>query len=205
MLRLFVAIGLPDALRRQLTEVRGPVPGARWVPPENMHLTLRFIGEVTEEAGNDLHDALERVHAPAFDLRLRGLGQFASKGRTRAVWADVERNPALEELQGRIESACRRLGFPPEGRRFHPHVTLARCSGTRADAAEHFIATFGGFAAPPFTVREFALYSSTLGGTGSVYVEEATYPLEGAGADEDDLAGWQDEDGISDPEGEDWQ
>src|SRR3546814_11229365 len=82
-----------------------------------MHLTLRFVGEVTEETGDDLHAELERVAAPAFDLRLRGLGQFASKGRTRAIWADIEKNPALEHLQATVEGACRRLGLAAAGRR----------------------------------------------------------------------------------------
>lgn len=177
MIRLFVAFDLPADLRLRLTGLRGQVPGARWVPAENMHLTLRFVGEVTESVAEDVHDALARVAGDPFEIQLSGVGQFDSRGQVRALWAGVARNEVLTQFQTRIEAACQRAGLAPESRRFHPHVTLARCRDTRLARVAPFVAAHAGFQAAPFQVDSFVLYSSALGRSGPSYISEVVYPL----------------------------
>jgi 2'-5' RNA ligase len=177
LIRIFVAIPIPDQLRLRLTGLRGQVPGARWTLPENMHLTLRFVGEIDEDAADDVHDALARITADPFDVQLSGVGHFESRGQVRALWAGVARNDELAHLQSRIEVACQRAGLPPETRRFHPHVTLGRCRDTSLARVAPFVAEHAGFVAPAFPVERFVLYSSVLGRSGSVYIPEMDYPL----------------------------
>lgn len=178
MIRLFAALALPEAVRKRLTLVRAPLPGARWMPPENMHVTLRFIGEVEPPVATEIDTLLSRIAAPAFDVRLAGLGTFGSRGRVRALWAGVEQTEPLARLQTKIETACVRAGLLPEGRKFHPHVTLARCKNVREAPAAEFVATYEGFNLPAIPVDAFTLYSSRTGRSGAVYVPEAVYPLE---------------------------
>lgn len=177
MIRLFVALSLPEQLRLRLAGLRGQLPGARWVPPENMHLTLRFVGEVDEHVADDVHTELERVAGDPLELRLQGVGHFASRGQVRALWAGVEPSDALDRFQARIELACQRAGLASETRRFHPHVTVARCRDTSLDRVAHFMEDHAGFSAPPFEAGAFTLFSSTLGKSGSTYLPELTYPL----------------------------
>jgi 2'-5' RNA ligase len=178
MIRLFTALGLPDAVRQRLALVRAPLPGARWVPPENMHVTLRFIGEVEPPAAAEVDTLLSRIAAPVFDIRLAGLGTFGSRGRVRALWAGVEKTEPLIRLQAKIEAACVHAGLLPEGRKFHPHVTLARCKNAPEAPAAEFAATYGGFDLPAIPVDAFTLYSSRMGRSGAVYSPEAVYPLD---------------------------
>lgn len=177
MIRLFVALGLPEALGVRLTGLRGQIPDARWVPAENLHITLRFIGEVDEATAADVDDALAQVAAPAVDVALAGVGHFESRGRVRSLWAGVERAPAIAALQTRVEAACRHAGLPPEGRKFHPHVTLARCRDSRVERIAGFLGDHAAFRAPAFTAARFVLYSSSLGRAGPVYTREVEYPL----------------------------
>lgn len=177
MIRLFVGLGLPESLGERLTGLRGQIPGARWVPRENLHITLRFVGEVDDETAADIDVALARVDAPQVEVALRDVGHFESRGRVRSLWAGVERDPALDHLQAKIEIACQRAGLAPEGRKFHPHVTLARCRDTRTARIAGFLADHAGFSVPAFPVDSFALYSSTLGRGGAVYTREVEYPL----------------------------
>ena len=177
MIRLFVGLGLPETLRDRLAGLRGQIPGARWVPPDNHHITLRFIGEVDTDTAADLDVALSYVEAPSFALSLRGVGHFESRGLVRALWAGVERCDELDHLQARVETVCQRAGLAPEGRKFHPHVTLARCRDTRTARIAGFLGDHAGFYAPAFPVGSFALYSSTLGRAGAVYTREVDYPL----------------------------
>lgn len=177
MIRLFVALGLPEMVRQRLALVRAPLNGARWVPAENMHVTLRFIGNIDEPVANEIDDRLARIEAAPFELKLNGLGTFGSRGRVRTLWAGVERNPALEHLQTKVENACMRAGLPPEKRRFHAHVTLARCKDTLEDKVSGFVATYDGRDIPAVPVDEFVLYSSHTGRAGAIYTPEATYPL----------------------------
>src|ERR1700722_13094328 len=107
MLRLFVGIGLTPELRLRLSTLCNGVPGARWVDAGNLHVTLRFIGEVDEGAASDIDEALQQIRAPRFSLALAGVGHFGM----RMLWAGVDRNPALFHLQDKVESAIVRLGF----------------------------------------------------------------------------------------------
>lgn len=177
MIRLFVALSLPEQLRLRLAGLRGQIPGARWVPPENMHITLRFVGEVDEHIADDVHTELERVAFDPLEISVRGVGHFESRGQVRALWAGVERSEALTGLQTRVEKACQRAGLAPEPRRFHRHVTLARCRDTSLARVADFMEDHAGFAAPSFEADAFTLFSSTLGKSGSTYLPEVTYPL----------------------------
>lgn len=178
MIRLFVALRPPDAARRRLEELRGGVPGARWQTAEQMHLTLRFIGAVDGAAFGEIRDALARIEAQAFSLAFRGVGRFPPRGPARALWVGVAADPALTRLRARIEAALAGLGFAPEGRNFLPHVTLARFGAqVPTRRLQGFLAYHGPFAAGPYPVRSFALFSSRLGAQGARYTVEARYPL----------------------------
>src|SRR5919199_1750797 len=119
MIRLFVALAIPAALKAQLAMLAGGgIPGAKWVPPENYHLTLRFIGEVEPWRAQEVDEALAAIRAPGFQLCLRGLGVFEKSGRISALWVGVEKNGGLIFLQAKVETALQRVGLEPERRRF---------------------------------------------------------------------------------------
>ena len=177
MIRLFVALELPEALRQRLALMAGGVPGAKWQREDQMHLTLRFIGEIDERVAHDVDEALETIRAPAFTLELAGVGDFGGR-EPHALWAGVRANNALIHLEKKVESALQRVGLDAETRKFTPHVTLARLrNAPRAKVAE-FIAHHSLFASGPIAIDHFALYSSHLGSGGAVYRVEQTYPLD---------------------------
>ncbi len=177
-MRLFAGIALPDDVRTRLAGLKGGLKGARWVAPENFHLSLRFIGEIAGGEDRDIAHALNTVSGPAFELSLSGLGAFDRRGRVHAVWAGVEKSDALDRLRGGVESALVRSGLEPEHRKFKPHVTLARMKGGSASEAAQFLETNHGFFQGPFTVDRFILFESHLGHGGAHYEALADYPLE---------------------------
>ncbi len=178
MVRLFVAIELPEPARERLAGLCNGVPGARWTPVENLHLTLRFIGEVDEDKAGDIDHALAGVRAPCFDLVFDRIDSFGSKERARSIWAGVAPNPVLDHLHGKIESALVRTGLPPEGRKFVPHITLARLKSAQTGHVAGYLADHGLIAGEAVEVREFALFSSFLSHSGAIHTAEAVYPLE---------------------------
>jgi len=180
MVRLFVGVELPEDVRERLAFLCAGVPGARWVPPENMHLTLRFIGEVDGHEADDIYHALAAVRPRTFDISLTGVGHFGNGDEVRALWVGVERNAELMALRDRVESALVRVGLPPEGRRFTPHVTLARLRDTPLHRVSAFLAHNSLFRAGPITVDHFTLFSSFLQGSGPIYTAEADYLLQPA-------------------------
>jgi 2'-5' RNA ligase len=125
-MRLFVAIELPQPIKDRLVALCSGLHGAKWAEPKQMHLTLRFVGDVDGPQASDIADALGQVFSPRFEIELAGLGDFSSRGRPNVLWVGVRPNAALTALQAKVESAVRRAGLALEGRRFHPHVTLAR-------------------------------------------------------------------------------
>ena len=176
MIRLFVALEIPETVRSSLFLLQGGVPGARWSMPEQYHLTLRFVGEVDEAAAGDIDDVLSAVAVPSFTLELAGVGEFGGK-LPRALWAGVRPNAQLMHLQRKIETAIQRLGHAAEERRFTPHVTLARLRNSPREKVMEFIAHHSLFSSGAFEVKNFALFSSLLGSAGAVYNVERSYPL----------------------------
>ncbi len=177
MVRLFVALALPSEVKAHLAALAGGIPGARWVAPENYHLTLRFIGEVEAWRAEELDEALASIRAPRFDLCLKGVGTFEKGGRIQALWVGVERNDALTRLQSKVETALQRAGLEPERRRFAPHVTLARTDKAAPDKLIGFVHAHSLFRAPPVAMDHFTLFSSRLGKDQAVYTPEVEYEL----------------------------
>jgi 2'-5' RNA ligase len=177
MIRLFVALDLPDVLRERLAGLTAGLPGARWVSADNFHLTLRFIGEVPPHRAEEADSALAGLRARGFSLTLAGIGTFAKGGRPTSLWAGVERNPQLDLLQGKIETALQRAGFEPERRRFAPHVSLARLDAVPEFKLVQYIQAHNLFRAEPVPIEHFTLFSSQLGKQQSVYTAEVEYAL----------------------------
>ena len=175
-MRLFVAIALPDDVAQSLAVLQAGVPGARWLTREQLHLTLRFIGEVDGREGVAIDDALASISAPAFSVELKGVGSFGGK-HPHALWAGVASNGALLHLQRKIESALQRIGLEADGRKYTPHVSLAKLKGTQNGRVLDFLADHALYASPPFAVDNFILYSSLLTANGSIYRAEKSYRL----------------------------
>ena len=182
MYRLFVAIELPPSVKQELARIALGVPGARWLEADEIHLTLRFIGEVDGDVYRDVAGVLGEIDTPAFPLVLKGVGHFPPRGEPRILWAGVERNQELQRLHGRVESALGRVGVPPDDRKFSPHVTLARLKHTPPERVGRYLTQYGLFRTDPFPVTEFALFSSQLGSKRAVHRLEEAYPLRATSA-----------------------
>ena len=177
MIRLFVAVPLPDEIQDRVAWLCGGLTHARWVDAENFHITLRFIGEVDESRFDDIDMALSVVRAPGFPLKLSGIDSFGNNSGVRAVWVGIEREPALFHLRDKVESALVRAGVTPETKKFKPHVTLTRSRQRIDQRLGEFIQRHSLFQAGPFPVTEFTLFSSFLSQSGSIYTPERIYPL----------------------------
>jgi len=175
--RLFTGLEIPYDVQLALSLKRGGLPGARWIDPENYHITLRFIGDVDNHVADEISYELDRFsYSDGFRIRLSHLGTFGGD-RPRALYAGVENNEALQRLQASHERVLRRVGLEPEARRFVPHVSLARLRGTAAIEVADFIHHAGQFAPLDFAVRRFVLFSSKNSVGGGPYLVEQSYPL----------------------------
>lgn len=181
-MRLFVALALPESERDRMAALQHGLRSARWVSPENLHLTLRFVGEVDRQVAEDVDAALMTLRYDSFPLTLEGVGVFGEGRKVRSLWVGVEDNPLLMRLQAKIEQRLQRSGLAPEPRKFKPHVTLARFRGVFDARIESFLADHARFRSQPFMVEQVVLYSSSLGHGGAVYHPEVTYPLRTEGA-----------------------
>jgi 2'-5' RNA ligase len=179
MYRLFVSVELPGEVKESLARMCCDVPGARWLEPDEIHLTVRFIGEVDGVVFRDVVDALGEVEVAPFELTLRGVGHFPPRGEPRVLWVGLERSAQLRALHDKVESALVRAGIEPERRKFSPHVTLARLKGSPERAVGSFMAMNGLYRSAPFVVDEFHLYSSRLSAKRAVHRSEAVYALDG--------------------------
>ena len=187
MPRLFAGIELPEEIRDQLSDVARPLPGAKWVDDDDLHLTLRFAGEIEGRIARDFTDLLGEIEADAFELRLEGLGTFGGN-EPRTIWAGIAPCPQLDALARACDRAARHAGIAPEPRPFKAHVTLARLRGTPPEIVARALQQIGAFRTEPFSVNAFVLFSSKPKVGGGPYVVEATYPLRGGWYDMDDDA-----------------
>jgi 2'-5' RNA ligase len=176
MPRLFTAIEIPVHVASALSTLRGGLPGARWIDPEFYHLTLRFIGDVDDSMAHEVAFILGQVRRDAFELRLDGLSSFGGR-KPRAVVALAAPCQPLLELQSEQERLMRRIGLEPEGRKYTPHVTLARLRVSSSHQVAEYLSARGHFRSPVIEVPRFVLYSSRDSVGGGPYVVEAEYPL----------------------------
>ena len=176
MIRLFAGIAVDPIIAARLAPLATGIPGARWVEARNLHITLRFIGEVEDGHAEDIHDALGAIASPSFTLTLETLGTFGHR-RPHTLWLGVAREPALERLQAKVEAAVVRAGCPPEPRKFTPHVTLARLGGESAARIPDYIAGNSPFRAGQMQVSQVTLFRSHLSRNGANYEALAEYPL----------------------------
>lgn len=177
-MRLFVALSISDVVAQGLMLLQGGVPGARWQAREQLHLTLRFIGEVDGRDMAAIDDALAGIDAPAFDLQLHGVGQFGNK-QPHSLWAAARPNDLLDHLQRKVDTAIRRVGQPQDAHKFTPHVTLARLRHPDLDKLREWLTHHALYTSPEFSVGRFCLYSSKLTSDGSIYRVERDYDLRG--------------------------
>lgn len=176
MPRLFTGLEIPPALSESLSMLRGGLPGARWIDPENYHLTLRFIGDVDDALAREITFLLGQVRRSGFELRIEGLSSFGGR-KPRAVVAAVQPSLAVLELQAEHERLMQRVGLAPEGRKFTPHVTLARLRDSSSWEVAEYLSARAGYRSFPFPVSRFVLFSSRASVGGGPYVVEAAYPL----------------------------
>jgi 2'-5' RNA ligase len=177
MPRLFVAIGLPDAVATEVARIRPPrTPGVRLTEPGQMHVTLHFLGEADVER---TAAALRSVTVASFRLDLAGVGQFPSADGAVTLWAGVREGPELLALHTAVAAALAGEGFRPEVRPFAPHITLARCEGEAARFADEFLAQHAGFSLPGVPVEKFGLYSSERFDGVPAYRREFSVPHDG--------------------------
>ena len=177
MHRLFVALRPPPPMRVCLLGLMGGVPAARWQDDEQLHLTLRFIGEVERPQAEDIAAALRSVVHPRFAIALDGVGTFGRKGVPHTLWAGIAPNAPLQSLHDRINRVLAGTGLAPEERAFTPHITLARLNRL-AGPLDPFFARAAGLASPPGPIDAFLLYESRLGHEGATYEAIARYPLD---------------------------
>lgn len=176
MPRLFTGLEIPSETALMLSLLQGGLKGARWIDPENYHITLRFIGDIDDRTADEVVAALERVRRDPIEIRLDGLGSFGT-GKPHAVWARVQPTTELSELQAEQERILQRLLLPPERRKYTPHVTLARCRTSSNEEVAKWLSERGAFQAPPFIAARFVLFSAKSSVGGGPYLVEEAYPL----------------------------
>ena len=176
MPRLFTGLELPETVVGQIALARGGVIGARWLEPEDYHVTLRFVGDVDARIAHEIAETLYEIRRPATRTTFDGLGWFGGD-KPRQLVARIKAEPALMELQAEQERRLRRIGLPPETRKFMPHVTLARLRNVGARAVADYLASRGTLAVDAFTAVRFVLFSAREGSGGGPYIVEAAYPL----------------------------
>ena len=172
MPRLFTGLKIPRDLATSLSFLRGGIAGARWIEPEDYHITLSFIGDVDEEDAQKIVMALETIQASEFTLKVSGFDSFGSK-KPRALFASIEANEALINLQRSHDTTLRNAGLAIDARKYVPHITVARTSQAKREDIAGFLSSNVGYTSPPFKISEFILFSAkgTIGG-GPYVVEE---------------------------------
>ncbi len=177
-MRLFVGLPCPPDIAIRLAALQVGVQGARWLPVEDLHLTLRFLGGTAESTARELETALTAVRGHAFDMVATGVGLYGKARSARTLWVGVEPAPELVKLQKTVVRVARQVGIDLAARRFRPHITTARLRHASVPHIQNWLTSHAGFQAHPIRVERFILYSSVLSSEGPRYTTEAVYPLE---------------------------
>ena len=176
MPRLFTALEIPEGVRARIDRLCSGLPGVRWTDADELHLTLRFIGEVDHDTFCEIGEALASISLPPFDLVLEGIGQFPPRGPVRHLWVGVEASEPLTRLRRRIDRCLRDCGVTPESRKYTPHVTIARIRAPLPEGRlASWIAARNLFRSQPFPISRFTLFSSRLRPEGAEHTIEAEY------------------------------
>lgn len=176
MPRLFTGIEIPDDIGAELAQLQRVLPGARWVKPADMHMTLRFVGDISPRNAADFIDRLDGIDPGVFEIHLSGFGVFGGND-PRQVWAGVEAGPKLAELAQAHDRAARQAGLPPSARPFKPHVTLARLQHVQPDLVAKYLERHAKYRSRPFLVSQFVLFSARPFTGGGPYATEDIFPL----------------------------
>ena len=178
--RLFVSIGLPEPCRTALAELMEPIDGVRWTRSEQLHLTLRFLGDVLEGQLQRMVETLKTVRVEAFVLPLEGVGIFPPRGHPRILWAGLgNAHTRLFQLRQRVDDALLAAGWQGELRSFDPHITVGRVVTATRAATEAWVHKHREFEGPPFRVESFQLVTSELHSNGPVHRVHSEFPLKG--------------------------
>lgn len=176
-MRLFVAIPLPEEVKSQLLQLQEPIDGLRWSGKDQLHLTLRFIGETDKDTANTIAAYLRELVAPPFRMEIIGLGTFPKESSPRVIWAGIKENEKLTALQADIENVCQEAGLDPDNRSFKPHITLGRNKNADPDKVFAFINQYPTLDIKEIAVNSFNLYRSELTDKGAVYHVEESFRL----------------------------
>lgn len=181
MPRLFTGIEVPASTRDHLALLKGGLPGARWLDPENYHLTLRFVGDIDGRTAHEIAAILDKVRRRPFQLQIDGIRSLGSR-RPHSIVATIAPSRELMELQAEQERMMQKLGLPAEQRKYTPHITLARIRGAAERQIADYLSLRGALFVPGFPVERFVLFSSRDSVGGGPYLVEETYPLIAAAA-----------------------
>jgi 2'-5' RNA ligase len=179
MPRLFTGLEIPPGIRQHLGLLRGPLVRARWIAPEDMHITLRFAGDLDARTASAFAEELAAIRGKSFAVTIKGVGAFGGRD-PRVLWAGVEAGGELAALYRANERAARAVGIEPDSRQFRPHVTLARLRRARPEAVARFLGENGALHTPPFLATKFLLLSARPGSGGPPYGVEEAYPFAAA-------------------------
>jgi 2'-5' RNA ligase len=173
--RLFVAIDLLESTKRFLIDLDPKIRGVRWTEAAQMHLTLGFFGDVSEDVDLALREKLSAIEFGAFFLPITGVGTFPPKGPPKIIWIGVGRgHPHLFQVHKRVQEAALAAGIEPELRPWHPHITIARCRDVAPQSIRKFLQSNLYLDAGMIHVEAFHLYSSKLTPAGPIHTRELT-------------------------------
>lgn len=175
--RLFIAIPFPADIITALHALQHGITKARWLPEQQLHLTLRFLGDVDETSFEPLQEELGRIQLPPFSLAVAGTGAFPPRGLPRVLWAGLSPSPPLLSLARQVEEQVVAAGFPREHRPYSPHITLGRLTSANPAEVRHYLEEHRSFALPSFAVERFILYGSRLTPKGAIHTPLSSHSL----------------------------
>ncbi|MEL7832520.1 RNA 2',3'-cyclic phosphodiesterase [Fodinibius sp. Rm-B-1B1-1] len=176
-MRLFIAIPISDAVKQKIGDLQQPIEGIRWQENEQMHLTLKFVGEADMQLKKSLQKRLDEIEHPTFTIDLKGFGYFPERGRPKVLWIGLRENSSLRVLQQKVEQKCQAVGIAPEDRPYKPHVTMARVQGASKRTVNAFINEHKKFTVRDMMINQFVLYKSKLQPDGAQHSRLQTFLL----------------------------